>query len=74
MKIEDYLFLDIKKTGAIVFAFIIAVLLHNFIYALFNFEEPVFFLLAAVVIPIYFLISIIYTIFHHIKKHLKKKR
>ena len=74
MKIEDYLFLDIQKAGMIVFAFILAILLHNFIYALFNFEEPVFSILATIIIPLYFLISVIYTIFHHIKRRLKKKR
>ena len=73
MNIEKYLFLDIRKTGMIVFAFVIAVLLHNFISGLISFEEPVFFILAVIVIPVYFLICVIYTIFHHVKRHLKKR-
>jgi len=73
MNLEKYLFLNIRKTGIIILAFVIALAFHNLIYALSGLEEPVFFLLATLVIPFYFLISIIYTIFHHVKKHLKKK-
>ena len=65
----------------IVGAFILAVVLHNMIYALFysyysrtGGDEPVFFIIAVFVIPLYFLISVGYTIFHHVKKRVKKKR
>ena len=80
MNLEKYLLLNLKKLGMIVGAFILAVLLHNLIYALFysyysrtGGDEPVFFLIATVVIPVYFLIAVGYTIFHHVKR-IKKKR
>ena len=41
-------------SGAAVVAFLVAVFLHNAIYALFHVEEPVFFLLAVVVAPLAF--------------------
>ncbi len=58
----------------IIAAWFLAVILHNAVYASFmyffkvEFEEPVFFILAVIVIPLYFIISIVYTIIHYIKK------
>jgi len=72
MNLEKYLLLTIKKIGIIVVLFIIAVLLHNFISGWIGVEEPVFFIIAVIVIPVYFLIAVGYTIFHHVKK--RKKR
>ena len=74
MTVEKYLYLNIRKLGIIVLTFIIALLIHNFFYYLFDIEEPIFFLLATFVIPIYFLVSVIYTIFHHVRRRLKKKK
>lgn len=65
-----------KKTGIALIAFVIAVVIHNLIYAFFlgilgiEFEEVVFFLFANIVIPLYFIISIFYTL---IKKFRGKK-
>jgi uncharacterized paraquat-inducible protein A len=77
MNLEKYLLLDVRKIFLIIGAFIISILIHNFFYALTFIEEPVFFLfflLAVVVIPVYFIISVLYTIFHHVKRIVKKKR
>ncbi|MBW2966620.1 hypothetical protein KY342_05960 [Candidatus Woesearchaeota archaeon] len=73
MNIEKYLYLNIRKIGIIFAFFIIALLIHNAFYYLFRFEEGFFLLLAAFVIPAYFLICVFYTIFHHVKRKLKKK-
>lgn len=72
MNPEKYLLLDLKKLGIIIASFIVAVILHNLISGLFGIEEAVFFILAVIVIPLYFLISVGYTIFHHVKKAKKK--
>ncbi len=63
-----------KKTGIVLIVWIVAGLLHNLIYAFFvgvlgiEFEEPVFFLLATIVIPVYFVICVVYTIIKKIKR------
>ena len=58
MNIEKYLLLNIKKLVIVILSFVLAVILHNVFYALFGFEEPVFFLLAVIVIPVYFVIMV----------------
>jgi len=63
-----------KKTGIALIVWVVAVVIHNMIYAFFvgvlgiEFEEPVFFLFAMGVIPVYFIVSIIYTIIKKLKK------
>jgi len=58
-----------KKFGILVIAWVIAVVLHNLIYAFFlgifkiEFEEPVFFLIATIGIPLYFLVSVVYSLY-----------
>lgn len=73
MNMEKYFLIDLKKLAIIIIAFIAAVILHNLISGIFGFEESVFFLLAVIVIPIYFVIMVAYTVFHHTSKVFKKK-
>jgi hypothetical protein len=72
MNLEKYFLLDIKKLGIIVLSFIGALVLHNLIYGWFKVEEPFFFILAIIVVPVYFLIAVSYTIFHHVKRYIEK--
>ncbi len=67
MNYEKYLLLNGKKIVIFLGAFILALLIHNFFYAITGIEEAVFFLLATVIIPISFMASILYTIFHHVR-------
>ena len=60
-KLDEWLLLTGKKFGIVVLAWILAVILHNLFYALseatsINFEigEVFFFILATLIIPIYF--------------------
>lgn len=69
LKFADTLFLlTWKKLLLIPAAWLLCVILHNAIYGIFQsfFEpggdEPVFFLLAVVVIPIYALVSLVYSL------------
>ena len=57
-----WLELSWKNIIIMIVAWIIAVLLHNAIGALFNFEEAFFFIVAIFVIPIYFIVSLVYTV------------
>lgn len=68
MKSKDLFLLSWKKFALILIAWVAAVVIHNFGSALLGFEEPVFFLLAVIVIPVYFIISIIYSIIKGFKK------
>lgn len=63
-----------KKLWLIIVIGFISILLHNLISALVKIEEPVFFIIAVIIIPIYFLISAIYSIIFIIKnKNMFKK-
>lgn len=69
MKLERYLRLSWKRVLIIAAAWVLAVVLHNVIYGLFfdyfsrtGGDEPVFFILAVLVIPLYFIVSLVYTV------------
>jgi len=69
MKFDRYLLLSWKRVLIIACAWMLSVLLHNLIYGLFydyfwrtGGDEPVFFILAVFVIPLYFIISLVYTV------------
>lgn len=62
MNWDKFLSLDIKKSLIIFLAFFLGIIIHNGIYALFNFEEPVFLILSVIVIPLYFFFSLFYTL------------
>lgn len=69
MKLDKYLLLSWKRVLIIAVAWVLSVLLHNLIYGLFydyfqrtGGEEPVFFILAVIVIPLYFIVSLVYTL------------
>ena len=67
-KAKKYFFLSGKKLLFIILAWVVSVVLHNAFYALFGIEEAVFFLIAVIVIPLYLIISVVYTLFKFIKK------
>ncbi len=65
---DKFFLLSWKRILIIICAWILSFILHNVIYGLFkeffsraNADEPVFFLLAVIVIPLYFIISLVYT-------------
>jgi hypothetical protein len=75
MKIKSGLLLTWKKVLLILVAWVAAVLLHNIVYGLFKDyfdshggDEPFFFFIALIVIPLYVLVSLIYTLIFYIKK------
>lgn len=61
-KLDKYFFLNRKKFLLILGLWFLVVLLHNFFSVLFNLEEGFFFIFAVIVIPLYFIITAIYTI------------
>lgn len=67
-KLDKWFLLSWKKTAIALIIWIGAVFFHNLVSALINIEEPVFFIVSVIVIPIYFIISIIYSIFKRTRK------
>ena len=67
MKLKKLFLLNLKKLVWIIVMWIVAVLLHNLIYGLFGVEEPVFFSIAGTIIPLYFIISLIYSLVYLIR-------
>ena len=66
---DKYLLLSWKRVLMIACAWVLSVLLHNMIYGLFyrhfsrtGGDEAAFFILAVFVIPLYFIISLVYTV------------
>ena len=80
MKIKNIFLLTFKKILLILVAWIWALLLHNFVYGLFKEffdshggDEPFFAIIAVIVIPLYLLISLVYTIVFYVRKKTHKK-
>ena len=71
MNTKDLFLFSWKKLWIIVVAGFVSIILHNLFYAIFGLEEPVFFSIVVFVLPIYFLIMIIYTIIYKIKSRKK---
>lgn len=76
-KLDKWFMLSWKKLWFIVISGFISVVIHNFGSALltyllgYEFEEPVFFIYVVIVLPIYFFVSLIYSLFKIIKKDKK---
>ena len=68
MNIYNILKLNLRKLALIAVIWIICIILHNVISGLLKFDEPVFFVLAVILIPLYVIISSIYTLFFKGKK------
>ena len=64
MKLKDLFLFSWKKLWIIVVGGFISILLHNLISGLIGVEEPFFFLIVVIILPLYFLIMIIYTIIY----------
>ncbi len=73
MNLKKYLLLSWKKILIMIAAVLLSVFLHNVISGLFDIEEVVFFILAVIIIPLYFIISVVYTFMIIIKKKINKR-
>ncbi len=75
---DKYFLLSWRKVWIIIVSWFVAVILHNLFYGLFKSyfdatggDEPVFFIIATILIPIYVLIVIVYSLVKLINKRLK---
>ena len=60
--LDKYFLLSWRKLWIIVVAGFISIILHNLFYAIFGFEELVFFSIVVFVLPVYFIISGVYSL------------
>jgi len=78
-KLDKYLKLTWKKLLLIVLAWIVAVFLHGLVYGLGIYffgkdflgpggDEAFFFIIAIIIIPLYFIISLIYSLVKYIRR------
>jgi len=65
---KDLLLLSWRKAWIIVVSGFVFILLHNLISGLFGIEEPFFFILVVIVLPIYVIVAVIYSLIYLIKK------
>lgn len=72
---DKYLLLNWKRLLVIAGAWVVAVLLHNAVYALFygyfsrtEGDEPFFFILAIIIIPLYLIVALAYTGVRRLRK------
>ncbi len=75
MKYDRYFLLSWRRLLWIIAAWTTAVILHNAIYAWFssyfarvNGDEAVFFIIATIIIPLYVIISLVYTLIRYLMK------
>lgn len=68
MKLSRTFMLNWKKLLVVILIGIISVILHNFVGAVFNIEEALFFIIVTFCIPIYLITSVIYTLVVLVKK------
>ncbi len=79
-KPDKFFLLSWKKIFIGLIIFIAAVILHNLVYGFFIDilkieigDEIFFFIIATLIIPVYFIISVIYSITKYFKKRIKRR-
>ncbi|MCK5449538.1 hypothetical protein KAI32_01610 [Candidatus Pacearchaeota archaeon] len=65
---RDLFLISWRKLWIIVVTGFVSILLHNAIFGLFDIEEAFFFIIVVFVIPIYFLIMVVYSIVYKLMK------
>ncbi len=74
MKGKDFFLLSWKKLWVIVVAGFASIVLHNLISGLMKVEEIFFFVIVVIIIPIYTLIAIPFSVLNFVKKKKKEKK
>ncbi len=68
MKIKNLFLLSWKKLWIVIVGGFISIVLHNLISGLIGVEEIFFFILVVIVLPVYLIVAIIYSLICRIKK------
>ncbi len=67
-KADKWFLLSWKKVWLIVVISFLSILIHNAFYAIFGFEDFVFFFIVILLMPLYFIATIVYSIIWLIEK------
>lgn len=77
-KLDTLLLLNWKKVLMIIIAWFVAVILHNVVYGAIKYfnpsfqgDEAFFFIIAIIVIPLYFIIALVYSLVKFVLKSFK---
>jgi hypothetical protein len=70
MKLENLFVIDFKneKLSLVLILWLFCFLLHNFLTGIWNFVSALFFILAILIIPAYFVIAIVYSFIKWMKQ------
>ena len=68
MKIKNLFILSWKKLAVVFVVEVLAIILHNMVFAAFGVEDAIFFILAIFVIPIYLVLAVLFTLLRATKK------
>ena len=68
MNAKDLFLFSWRKLWIIVVGGFVSIILHNAIYGIFGVEEAFFFIIVIFVIPIYFVVMVIYSIIYKLMK------
>jgi hypothetical protein len=74
MNKDKFFLLNLKLAAIIIGLWILFVILHNAVYAIFGIEEAVFFIIAVIIIPLYAIMCIIYTAYKIIGRRIKQSK
>lgn len=66
-----YFLLTWKQFYILILIWFASVILHNLISSLIGKEEPVFFIISIIIIPLYLILGIVFTLTHKVRKRYK---
>jgi len=72
MKVNKFFLLSWRKLWILVVSGFFSIILHNLISGLLKVEEAFFFIIVVFIIPIYFLISVLFTGANYLRKKRSK--
>ena len=67
-RFDTWFLLRWRKFGILVLLWLFSVAMHNFYFAIFGYEEAVFFIIAVFLVPLYFVVMVVYTIVWVVRK------
>ncbi|MEN8252897.1 MAG: hypothetical protein ABFQ62_00790 [Patescibacteria group bacterium] len=73
-KVQDFFTLSFKKFLILIAAEFISIVLHNLLSGLFGTEEAFFFIIAIILLPAYFLVSLLFSLVKKIGRLKKSKK
>ena len=74
IKYKNFFLLSWKKLWILVVSGFASIILHNLISGLMKVEEAFFFIIVVFIIPVYFLIAVLFTVINFLKNRKGRKK